>query len=436
MKYKFNLIQSTSLVVGNVVGAGILMMPASLAAYGSFGIFGWMITSIGAILLGLVFANLSHRFVKTGGPYTFIREVFGRFAGFQTAWIYWLANTISNIAVALAFVSYMANVYPEIEQSSLYGFLLSLGCIWSLMLINCLGMAIFARIQLLITLAKIIPLIFIGGVGIFYVDWGNIYPFHITSGQSVTDVLLATTSLSIFSFIGIESATIPAENTQNPKKIIATATILGTSVAAFIYIWIQIVIMGILGAEKLALSSAPFAHAAGHIFGSKVGTIIALIAAFASFSTLNGWMLLQGQIPMAAARDGLLPKILGRVSKKGAPVFALLTSTLLMSLLVFMNYQSSLAKQCSLIISLTSFSILLPYFGCALAELKLLFKQHNSYKSRAFIVPFFVTLGALIYTIFAIIGVGKDSMLLGLILIAFGMPLYGYMRHADKRSRP
>lgn len=431
-KYKFTLLQSTALVVGNVVGAGILMMPASLAVYGSFGIFGWIITSLGAILLGLVFASLSQHFTKSGGPYTFIKEVFGRFAGFQTAWVYWLANTISNIAVALAFVSYMSSIYPVIEENSLYGFLLSLGCIWTLMLINCLGMAIFARVQLLITFAKVIPLIFMGLIGIFYVDWGNIYPFKVSPGYSVSSVLLATTSLSIFSFIGIESATIPAENIENPKKIISLATILGTSIAAFIYIWIQVVIMGILGTEKLARSSAPFAQATAQIFGGQAANVIAAIAAFASFSTLNGWMLLQGQIPMAAARDGLLPKIFARVSKKGAPIFALLTSTLFMSILVFLNYQSSLAKQCSLIISLTSFSILLPYFGCSLVELKLIISKGLPY-AKQHIGQLVVALGALAYTIFAIIGVGWNSMLLGLALLALGIPLYAYMVSIEKK---
>lgn len=410
-------------MIGNIVGAGVLMMPASFAIYGNVGVLGWITTSFGAIMLSFVFASLSHRFSKTGGPYTYVKEVFGRFAGFQTAWIYWLANTISNIGLAIAFVSYLSNVYPIISSSPTYGFLLSFFCIWALMLLNCLGMAFFARIQLLVTFAKVIPLLLVAFIGVKYVDWNNLFPLKVAANYTWSQVFFSTASLGIFAFIGIESATIPSEHIQKPKKFVALATVLGTAFAALIYIWMQIVIMGILGAETLAQSTAPFAQAAGKIFGTHTAEkALALLAAFASFSTLNGWMLLQGQIPLAAARDHLLPPIFGRVSKKGAPVFSLFVSTILMSLLVYVNYQSSLVDQFTMILNLTSFSILLPYFLCSLAELKLIFSDDQPYHKK--ILPFLVTLGAISYAIIALIGVGWQSASLGGLLILLGLPLY------------
>lgn len=426
MKYKFGLWQTTSLVVGNIVGSGILMLPAALAAYGTFGLFGWALTSVGAVFLGLVFARLSHRFTKSGGPYVYSREVFGRFWGFEIAWTYWLANIISNLAVVIAFVSYLSIAYPVLNTNSLYAFMVSVGALWGAVSINLMSLQLFARIQVLVTIAKVLPLILLSVVGIFYVDWANIYPFVLPQDVTPWKAILATMSLSIFSFIGIESATIPSEHVEQPKKVVARATLIGTLIAATIYIWIAMVVMGILGSQKLSLSSAPFADAFGHMFGSKSAYVMALMAAFSCFSTLNGWILLQGQIPLAVAKDKLFPKILGYQSAHGTPVTALLISAVFMTILLFFNYTASLVDQFSMIVNLTSFSILLPYLFSALADVWLLWTEGEKQKT-----PWLsLSIGgiAVVYTGTAIMGVGYQSLLMGLILVAIGVPIYMIMK--------
>lgn len=426
MKYKFGLWQATSLVVGNIVGSGILMLPVALAYYGTFGLFGWALTSIGAVFLGLVFASLSHRFTKSGGPYVYAREVFGRFFGFEVAWTYWLANIISNLAVVIAFVSYLSTAYPILATNPLYAFSVSLGALWLSLAINLISLQFFARVQLLVTIAKVLPLLLLSAIGIFYVDWSNLYPFTLPAGITPWQAILATMSLSIFSFIGIESATIPAEHVEQPKKIVAQATVAGTVISAVIYIWIAMVVMGILGAEKLSLSQAPFADAFGHMFGSKSAYVIALIAAFSCFSTLNGWILLQGQIPLAVAKDNLFPKMLAYQSKQGAPVTALLISAAFMSILLFVNYTASLLDQFSMIVNLTSFSILLPYLFSGLADLVLLWKEGK--KGELAWKSLLVASLAIVYTIVAILGVGYKSFLMGLGLVALGIPIFLIMK--------
>jgi APA family basic amino acid/polyamine antiporter len=425
-KYKFGFWQTTSLVVGNIVGSGILMLPVSLAFYGTFGLFGWALTSLGAVFLGLVFANLSQRFTKSGGPYIYAREVFGRFFGFEVAWTYWLANIISNLAVVIAFVSYLSIAFPIFAEKPLYSFMAGLAALWASVAINLVSLKLFARVQLLVTIAKIVPLIALSAVGIFYVDWSNLYPFTLPTGIRPWQAILATMSLSIFSFIGIESATIPSEHVEHPKKVVAQATVVGTLIAAIIYIWIAMVIMGILGAGKLSVSQGPFADAFGHMFGSRSAYLIAIMAAFSCFSTLNGWILLQGQIPLAIARDGLFPKILGRQSSEGTPVAALLISATFMSILLFLNYSASLVDQFSMIVNLTSFSILLPYLFSGLADLVLLFKEgkksHFSWGS--------LVVGALatLYAVVAILGVGHQSFLMGVGLVIVGIPIFWIMK--------
>jgi APA family basic amino acid/polyamine antiporter len=426
MNYKFGLWQTTSLVVGNIVGSGILMLPAALAFYGTFGLFGWALTSLGAVFLGLVFARLSSRFTKSGGPYTYAREVFGDFFGFQIAWTYWLANIISNLAVVIAFVSYLSLSYPILKEEPIYAFVLGLVSLWTAVGINLISLKIFARVQLLVTLVKVLPLIALSLVGIFYVDWSNIYPFTLPMDITPWQAILATMSLSIFSFIGIESATIPSEHVENPKKVVAQATVIGTIISAVIYIWITVVIMGVLGSETLSGSNAPFADAFGQMFGSGLAKIIALMAAFSCFSTLNGWILLQGQIPLAVAKDGLFPKFLGYQSAQGTPVVALVMSSVFMSLLLLLNYSASLIDQFAMIVNLTSFSILLPYLFSGLADLVLLWREGQ--KKKFAWKSMTVSAIAILYALVAISGVGFQSFSTGVGLILFGVPVFLFMR--------
>lgn len=428
MAKKFNLWQATSLVVGNIVGSGILMLPAAIAAYGSFGLVGWMLTSLGAIFLGLVFARLSHRFTESGGPYTYVRHVFGPFAGFQVAWTYWLANIISNLAVVIAFVSYLSMVFPVLKNHSLLSFCAGLLSLWFSVSINLLGVKLFARIQFLTTVLKVLPLFGLSIVGIFYVDWQNIFPLSLPSTITPIQAIMATMSLSIFSFIGIESATIPSGDVENAKKTVAKATVMGTMISAVIYIWITFVLMGVLGAAQLSVSNAPFADTFSSMFGMHFGIIISFLGAFSCLTTLNGWVLLQGQIPLSVARDGLFPKMFTRLTKGGAPKFALISSSLLMSMMLFFNYSASLLDQFSFIVNLTAFSILFPYLMSSFADMKLLWEEGFHPKKNLRIRSLLTSIFAILYTSVAIAGVGISSVLMGVLFISLGVPLYIYMR--------
>ena len=426
MKDKFNLGQATSLVVGNIVGSGILMLPVAIASFGSFGLVGWGLTSLGAVFIGLVFARLSHRYSESGGPYTYVKSVFGEFAGFQIAWTYWLANIISNLAVVIAFVSYLSISYPILKTDPILSFLVGLISLWVAVGINLLGVRVFARIQFIVTFVKVFPLIALSLIGIFYVDWSNIYPFTWPANITPTGAILATMSLSIFSFIGVESATIPSGDIKDAKTTVARATVMGTIISAFIYIWITIVLMGIMGPGRLSMSHAPFADTFSYMFGNGFGYGVALMGAFSCFTTLNGWILLQGQIPLSVAKDRLFPSIFGQVSKRGAPVFALLSSTVLMSFLLFFNYSASLLDQFALIVNLTSFSILLPYLVSSLADMRLLWQDGR--KKKMFATGLVTSLLATAYTVVAITGVGFKSFLMGVLFVLIGTPIFIIMK--------
>ncbi len=307
MQKKLGLWMVTALVVGNMVGSGIFLLPASLGPFGGVSIVGWGISAAGATLLALVFARLSRLVRKSGGPYTFTREGFGDFPGFLVAWGYWISIWTTNAAIAVAFVSYLTVFWPTLSASPLLAAGLGLATIWLLTGVNVFGVHAAGMVQLVTTVLKLLPLAAIATLGLFYVDFSNFIPFN-ASGQSGFSAVSATVALTLWAFLGLESGSTPAEHIVDPERTIPRATILGTLGTAVIYILGTVAVMGVIPSAALARSNAPFADAARSMWGSWAGYAVALGAVVSCFGALNGWLLLQGQIPLAAARDGLFPR--------------------------------------------------------------------------------------------------------------------------------
>jgi APA family basic amino acid/polyamine antiporter len=432
-KRQLGLWRTTSLVIGNMVGSGIFLLPASLGIYGAIGLFGWIFTAFGAICLALVFARLSHNFPRIGGPYAYSREAFGDFIGFQMAWSYWVANWVSNAAVSIAFVSYLSIFFPTLNAEPTHALLLAISTVWLLTFINIKGAGSAGIVQVIATVLKIIPLVAIGVLGIFHLNMDHFIPFNPTQ-QPTFSVINTTATLTLFAFLGLESATVPAEAVENPKKTIPRATIIGTVLAAIIYIWTMVVILGILSPAELARSSAPFADAGRVIFGEWSVPIIAASAAISAFGTLNGWIMLQGQMPLAAARDGLFPKLFEKVTRNGTPIFGLILSSILITVLLAMNYEASLVEQFTVIVNFTTFAILLPYLYSSVADLMLLFTRPNSLSKKRMIRSAVIAGLAFVYSLWAIAGSGQEIVYLGTLFILAGIPIYVIMKMKSEKS--
>lgn len=423
----FGIFRATSLVVGNMVGTSIFLLPSVLSAYGSISLIGWLITASGAIFLALTFASLSRRFPQSGGPYIYSRHVFGDFVGFQMAWTYWIANWVSNAAVAIAFVNFLSYFWTPLVTTPVYSFLLSVTTLWILTAINALSLRQVGNIQVLTTALKLFPLIIIIIFGIFNVDKTNFFPL-VTDSESISFTIQQAAALTLFSFMGLESATIPAEQVQNPKKIIPRATVWGTLIAAFIYIASNFVVFGVIPSNKLIGACSPFSQVGEILFGSWAGPIIAIAAIFSCFGTLNGWILIQGQIPMAAARDGLFPASFAKVSKKGIPVFGLVFSSVLITFLLAMNYEMGLVEQFKFILNLTTFAILMPYLYSSAAELLILVQENKKNQNTKFSKAMIIPIIGIIYAMWTITGAGTEIVFLGSLFLFSSLPVYIWMK--------
>ncbi|MCK4700856.1 MAG: amino acid permease [Bacteroidales bacterium] len=430
---KLGLWMSTALVSGNMIGSGIFLVPAALALYGGISILGWLFSTAGAILLAIVFARLSRLVKGIGGPYIYARKSFGDLAGFLVVWSYWISIWSGNAAISVAGIGYLNNFWPGLAENYLLSGLLAISAIWFFTWVNTLGIRKVGFVQLVFTILKILPLIAIAIFGYFYFDPGNFKPFNL-SGESAFSAIGRTAALTLWAFLGLESVTIPADKIKDPERTIPRATIFGTLLVAVIYIGSTVAVMGIISPQALANSTAPFADAANNIWNSWAGYAVAGGAVIACFGALNGWILLQGQLPMAAAKDDIFPKIFRRTSKKNIPIFGLVISSILATVLIFMNYTRGLVEMFTFIIMVATLATLLPYLLSTASELVINYRDHKRYNRKQLIGKSIISILAFLFSIWAVVSLGLEIIGLGLLLLLAGIPFYIWIKKREKEE--
>lgn len=431
-KNKLGLWTSTSLVMGNMIGAGVFLMPAVLATYGSISLIGWVFSSVGAFLLAKVFSKLSVLVPQAdGGPYAYCRKGFGDFVGFLVAWGYWISIWSTNAAIVVALISALSSFFPVLATNSFIAVTAGLIAIWLLTWVNSMGIVTSGKVQLVTTLLKIIPLLAITAGGLFFINFKNFLPFN-TSGTSNFAAITAATTFTFFAFTGLESATIPSGSVANPQKTIPRATMLGTLAATIIYILSSVSVMGMIPVKELQHTVTPFADAAVILWGSSARNWVSAGVAIAAFGALNGWILIQGQIPFAIAKDKLFPPLFAKQNKKGVPVAGMVIGSVLVSALMMMNYTKGLAGQFKFLILLTTITVLVPYLFSTAAYI--IIRVQNKYLPLAGSWPGAILLAALafLFSLWAITGSGEEAVYCGFILLLAGVPFYVWILWKNK----
>ena len=419
---KIGLLAATSLVVGNIIGAGIFVLPASLGKFGSISIVGWLFTATGALILAKIFSNFSKKLKgKSGGPYIYSKVVFGDFIGFLVAWGYWISCWVNNAAIAVAIVSALSFFFPELVTNPFYATLTGLSFIWFFTFTSSKGIKSSGNIQILTTIAKLIPLVLIILFGFFIFDL-DIFPEFNLTDQNDFEILPVVAVMTLYAFLGLECASIPAENIKNPEKTIPKATMAGTLISTLIYILSTIVLFGIISAENLINSPAPFAEAGEIIGGKYFGFLISAGAAISAIGALNGWILITSYMPMTMANDRLFPKVFAKKNKKGFPYLSLLLGSILTSFVMTMNYTDGLVDRFEFLILLTTLSTLIPYFFVSVSYI-LFHVEKRLFKINSFRSVILGLFGSL-YSLWAIFGSGVDSIIYGTILLIVGIPIY------------
>ena len=423
---KIGLITSTALVVGNMIGAGIFILPASLSKYGGISLLGWVFTASGALILAKIFSNFSKIIVnKSGGPYIYSKQGFGDFIGFLVAWGYWISTWISNAAIAIAIIGGLSFFFPILQTNSVLAVSIGLSMIWFFTWINSKGMRTTGKIQLITTVLKLLPLVFVIIFGIFFFSLDNFPEFNMTGESNFTSFSLVA-ALTLYAFLGLESASIPLENIHNPEKTVPKATMYGTIISTCIYIFSTIVLFGILPTETLQNSPAPFAEAGEIIGGKYTGYFIAIGAIISGMGALNGWILILAQIPMAAAKDEMFPRIFKRKNKKGVPVLGLVIGSILSSVVMLMNFSENLVTQFTFIVNLTVLACLVPYLFVSASYAIVIIQNKNH--TNSIVKTVLLGLFGFLYSLWAIYGSSAEVVFYGLLLLLLGIPFYVFMQ--------
>jgi APA family basic amino acid/polyamine antiporter len=422
---EIGLVTAVALVLGNMIGSGVFLLPASLAPYGGLGFVGWTISAGGSIALALMFARLARVSADAGGFYAYTRRAFGDLPAFLVAWSYWISIWSTNAALAVAFVGYLDPFAPSLVRNPVRAAFLAVAVVWLLVYVNCRGIRDAGRMQVLTTAVKVVPLVVVGAAGL---AWASPERFVVpaTAGDPLAGVM-ATVTLTLFAFLGLESATVPAASIRDPRRTIPRATVIGTLIASALYMLCTAGVMSVIEPAALAQSSAPFADAARTLFGPAVAGAVALGAAISCFGALNGWTLMVGQLPAVAAADGLFPAVFARVSRRGVPVAGMAIGGGLATLLILSNSSANLVALYTFTIVLSTLGSLVPYLACALAAT---LRRPGTVSAAVPATPTasVIAMLALGYSVLAVVGAGAEALALGLLLFLAGLPIFYWSR--------
>ena len=395
----FGLPVAVALIMGSIIGVGIFNLPTSLAGIGPITLVSMALTTVGAIALALMFAALSRRLPADGGPYAYSRAAFGNVVGFFNAWSYWITAWAGNAGIAVGWVLYV-EVFINKGQNKLITVLLVLVGLWLPAIINLSGVKNMGSVQLVTTILKFGALLFVSIVGLFYIKSANFTPWNV-SGDSAVSAIGAGMAIALFSYLGIEVASVAAGKVRDPDKNVPKSTVLGTLACAVVYLLSLTAVFGIVPNGTLQKSTAPFSDAVNMMFGGTwAGYIMAVVVIISGFGALNGWTMICAEMPLAAAKDGLFPARFQRISKSGVPAFGIIASTVLASVAMAINYIGSGGAQVfTTLVLMTGITSAIPYGFSALAQIKWRIVDRRTMHGQRFARDTAIAVVALIFSI-------------------------------------
>jgi APA family basic amino acid/polyamine antiporter len=353
---------AVALVVGNIIGAGIYVVPGSLAELaGPLALVAWAINLAAYLCLAGVFADLGGAYPISGGPQVFTERALGRFVGFEMAYLYWLSAVIGNAAYPTSFVGYLSVFLPA-AASPLVAFLLAQALLWSLTLANIAGVRVGGKVQIVTAALKVAPLLIVSVALLANGSASNLTPF----APQGWGALFPAISLVSWLLMGTETVTIPAEEIEGSGRTIRRAAYVGFGIIGALYLVFNFSIAFGLPASALAGSATPVALAADRVLGAPGRVLVVTAAMISAAGVLNGWILVSGRLPYAAARDGLAPARLADIHPRtGTPIAAIVVSSAVPALFLFLLFDQTLLQAYTLIaLSSTAMALIVLGAGC------------------------------------------------------------------------
>ncbi len=419
----------TSLIVGNMIGMGIFMLPAALAPFGRNAFAGWAVTVVGCLFIAHVFARLARAMPEQDGPYGYCRRAFGNGVAFFTMWCYWVSVWVTNAALAIGIVGYLTTLLPVLGSHPALPPLAGIAIIWFFVLVSLRGALASGRVQLVSAALKLLPMgaIVLLGLWVFGAD-SAAYSAHLPDAPFTLDGTAAAGTIALFAMLGVECAALPATKVQQPERTIPRATIAGTLIAAAVYVSVCAIPLLLLPQAELAASNAPFVDLFRRYWDAGSGHWLALAVIFSGLGALNGWTMLAGEVTASMAAHGIFPARLKAPNRHGAPGWSLILMGVLASAMIGMNYSRSLAEGFTfLTLVVTAASMPLYLVGGAAV-----FKLHRRgvlARGPALSASAVMTC---VFSLLAFYGMGREAFWWGMALGAVSLPMYWLVRWRQK----
>lgn len=413
---KLGVWMAIALVMGNMIGSGVFLLPQGLAPYGWNAIAGWAITIAGALCLAHVLARLSASHERAIGPAELVEHSFGPLAGFLIGFSFWVSVWTGCATIAIGGVSYLASFLPILGE---HPSLSALGIIWLMTGVNLLGVRSAGSFQVVTTLLKLTPLVVVAIlIGLIFSKQGAgaLAPYPV-EGLSLPAVNAAA-AMTLWAMVGFEAACAASHKIENPRRNVPRATFYGAILSGIIYLVVCSGITLMLPADKVAASNAPFELFVATFWSPGPASLVALFAAISAIGAVNGWTLVQGEVPLEMAKRQMMPAWFGETRANGVPVNGLLSATVLGSILISANSSQSMGGLFTFMALLTTSVTLWLYLACAMVALK-----------RRIAAPF--ALAGLAFGLWSLWGAGAVASGLSVVLMISGLPLYWWARRSS-----
>jgi len=412
---KLGLVAAIALVMGNMIGSGIFLLPASLAPYGWNAVGGWIITIAGAVCLAHVLARISSRHAQAIGPAGLVEHSFGPLAGFLIGFSFWISVWTGCATIAIAAVSYLSSFFPVLGQ---HPALSAAGVIWLVTLVNLAGVRAAGGFQLVTLLLKLVPLaVVIVLVGLVLANnGGEALPPLPAEGPSFGSVNAAA-AIALWAMVGFEAACAASGKIADPQRNVARATMIGAALTGLIYLLVSSGISLMLPPDEVAVSEAPFALFVARYWSPEPAALIGLFIAVGAIGAVNGWTLVQAELAAEMAHRRMMPQWFGAALGNGVHYRGLLVASALATVLVLSNASRSMGGLFTFMALLTTAVTLWFYLACAAAALK-----------ERIAVPTALAGGA--FGIWCLVGAGWEATGLSLVLMAAGLPMYWWTRRS------
>jgi APA family basic amino acid/polyamine antiporter len=412
-----------------MIGSGIFLLPANLAPYGLNALIGWAVTIAGSLCLATVFAGLARAFPEAQGPYDYVRTALGEPPAFFVMWSYWISIWVTTATISVAAVSYLSSMAPGALTIPGVSAATAIAFVWLFVIVACSGARSSGGVQIVTSFLKVLPLVAAVIIALVVIGGGGT-PAKFSPAPVTGANVAATAALTLWAMLGFECATVPAARVRDPGRTIPRATIIGTLIAGLVYVTASSAVFLLLPADVAAKSSAPFADLVARFWGPGAATLIIVFAVISCLGALNGWVLLQGEVPLSLANRGVFPAWFRALNGRGMPVRAQLAGAALSSALVAANYTRGLTSLFGFMALLATAATLVLYLLGALSALRLM---ALGMLQRGFLTA--LAIAGAVYAVWTFYGAGIEVTAWGAVLLATGIPVYVVMRWKAGSSR-